>query len=743
LILLKAYREKVGKILSKQRQGVRDTYDPNSFSLHRDPRDIFIPDFYIPFLNSLLDGCNPRNILTFGSGSPEISEFALQRYPDADVHYLPTHREDAERIQDAFCRDCHLIDLTFLESDDLPQAFDLVIGRLMVELYSKDKTPLLPEDIRDLGPNRPIFHIIHSALRLNEDGIGIYAVTSYFFFRNHWKEIVNLFKDLGLTITAAFHIPSGMDPRNPAFRYLILVQKKPSDALFIAELGKDPESYPYIISNYRTHKKGKIASLGAWVSPTEFVSFPLYAETERIHAFAKRMNARIVRLSELGKHIGPDRESKYGNSEFVFIPRNPKGLAELRSDIPMIRYRDFLKFDFNPALITGEYLVNYFNSDHGRRQRSALAIGASRPQLFGHELMQVHVVFPNLSIQQRVNEVTNKITQLSSFLEKLDVSVWDDPGNTNEVEHTLDRLLEFDSLERWNETLPFPLSSVLYRYTISTSPRDRANWLVKFYEAVAAFQVILLLSGLCSRGECMADVFEKEGLRLRGSLDIAGFGTWVALSKALRKSIRRKINSTEEGVRDYYFSLFGNPSQAFMDMLLSDKIDSVFYPAVAIRNDWDAHGGIVPVRKYRENVEILEEKLRTIRSIIRDNFREATLVLPGSSWFSEGVFRYTVKVLAGSRPPFKETECVTTSPMDTRYMYLIHAGQETPLQILPLLQMRETPTSEREACYFYNRLESLGEHAGEIRLITYHYGESPAQYIESDEIKKYLEIFRT
>ena len=48
-------------------------------------------------------------------------------------------------------------------------------------------------------------------------------------------------------------------------------------------------------------------------------------------------------------------------------------------------------------------------------------------------------------------------------------------------------------------------------------------------------------------------------------------------------------------------------------------------------------------------------------------------------------------------------------------LYLTDPADRLSLQLLPFIQVRATPTSEENACYFYN-----GENDGLIRLVSYH-----------------------
>ena len=69
-------------------------------------------------------------------------------------------------------------------------------------------------------------------------------------------------------------------------------------------------------------------------------------------------------------------------------------------------------------------------------------------------------------------------------------------------------------------------------------------------------------------------------------------------------------------------------------------------------------------------------------------------------------------MLVGNRIPFNEIDVESIRPMDTAKLYMLHEGQNTPVELLPFIKYDNIS----KACYYYNKIES-----GNSRWISFHY----------------------
>jgi len=109
------------------------------------------------------------------------------------------------------------------------------------------------------------------------------------------------------------------------------------------------------------------------------------------------------------------------------------------------------------------------------------------------------------------------------------------------------------------------------------------------------------------------------------------------------------------------------------------------------------------------------------------NFDMDQFASPGSNEYSEGIYEYEAKLLRGARTPFQEIKVNTLNPMDTKKLYLLCADQLHPTELLPFFRIMESPSTQQNACYFYNRLKG-----DNVRWISYHF-EDEAEIIRSDD----------
>ena len=133
----------------------------------------------------------------------------------------------------------------------------------------------------------------------------------------------------------------------------------------------------------------------------------------------------------------------------------------------------------------------------------------------------------------------------------------------------------------------------------------------------------------------------------------------------------------------------------------------------------------------------MESSLSDVRQVISDRYSTVLLLSPESSEYSEGIYYYQTKALMGTRTIFKKESVKTLTPMDKQKLYLIHDNQLKPIELLPFIRLMESPKTQQNACYFYNRLNKEG-----VRWISYHF-ESEADIIRpDDELRSTLLLLR-
>jgi hypothetical protein len=252
--------------------------------------------------------------------------------------------------------------------------------------------------------------------------------------------------------------------------------------------------------------------------------------------------------------------------------------------------------------------------------------------------------------------------------------------------------------------------------------------LLRFFEGLGEFLTALMLSAFWTDkdyfGQNRASWFGPDSLL---ALRTCSFGTWVNLWKCLAKSVRRDLSSKEEGARERCLRMFRRSGVELVEAISQKGLVEVFDATCEYRNLWKGHGGIEGEREGGRRRALLEDQLARVRELLADSFDGSLLVRTRSARYTAGVFSNTVHLLVGSNPLFKESVVETTVPLDTARLYFIEKDNTGALEMLPFVRIGPSPSADKNACYFYNRMVPEG-----VRYVSYHFEDQP-EIIETDD----------
>jgi hypothetical protein len=142
--------------------------------------------------------------------------------------------------------------LSFLES--VTQPIDVLASVLPIGLRASRPVDLLREaaDLKPVGRGGDLASALVAAgsIRLAADGIGLFVVSPDFFFGRH--SIVKELPRLGLGLVAALALPVGsFAPFRNVPTYLVVVERRDSDQMFVARLSHDAQTNRQIVANLR------------------------------------------------------------------------------------------------------------------------------------------------------------------------------------------------------------------------------------------------------------------------------------------------------------------------------------------------------------------------------------------------------------------------------------------------------------------------------------------------------------
>ena len=72
--------------------------------------------------------------------------------------------------------------------------------------------------------------------------------------------------------------------------------------------------------------------------------------------------------------------------------------------------------------------------------------------------------------------------------------------------------------------------------------------------------------------------------------------------------------------------------------------------------------------------------------------------------------------------------------MEHDRLHLYFAGDDTALDLVPMVQMGQAPSAASDSFYFFNRIDSTNR----VRLVSYHHPDSPEILIESDGLLDFV-----
>ena len=375
------------------------------------------------------------------------------------------------------------------------------------------------------------------------------------------------------------------------------------------------------------------------------------------------------------------------------------------------------------------------NTPIGKLSLESRKVGTTIENITISSITDLPLFIPQYQEQIKLIKVNNKIENISLEINELKEELWNRPSLVDKIDKEISSFEKDNNIEKWLDNLPFPISSILWKYYAITDNRNKAEHLFHFFEAFSEFLSLLILSSLNQNPE----FYKSERHRWISSdkqykdwIKKATFGGWNNLTASLAKATRTLLNEKEN--KEIVLSLFGNPSNEFLEFITNKRIITILEEVREYRNKWKGHGGVSSNQEDLNRVTLLEQKLNNLHQEIKDAFSNCKLIVADNSKYTNGVFIYKAKELVGIRTPFNEVEIESLIPLDENKLYLLHENQNKPIELLPFIKYNQ----ESKACYFYNSIES-----NDIRFVSFHF-EQNAEFTEvlDEKFEEVLAILR-
>jgi hypothetical protein len=703
--------------------------------------DSFIPYPVLLFSEALLAKRRPRSIFDPFAGSGLFLADVAQHTGVPGLGFIQNNSayETAQALGTEADLTWKLGDPLIL-LDEVETHFDAVISNLPLGMKRQSiqlrHTPLRIEVHDEIG--RLI--LLKSALRLANNGLGLFIVTDSFFGQIDGNDVRSALPRLGLRISACLSIPAiDFSTKMSVGGNLILIEHGLQGELFVGELSGDEDRNALLLDNFIAGKDGAELALGKLVALERFTNFKILEAENRISKMAAQFGAPKYRLAEITLEINllQSRDSFPERANAVFLPLLGTSRAVVDINEGTIKPHNYVQLVFRDEIGDARYIAGFLNTPLGRTLRDSWRRGATIPKISKASLQEAEIYLPSRDIQTQTLESATTLTNAAAHIRELEQNLWSKPREAAKIRVAVRSLERKDSLPEWLDHLPFPLASILWAYHAGGSdPKAQYEHLLHFFEALAEFMATVLLSGFTSRQE----VYEqnRQGLakaleNARSSFAAGTFGTWNTVLGYLSKRARTMMNESTTA-RGFCTSLFSCDSTVTLEMLFSASLLNVLQDANASRNRWTGHGGIVSENEAKIRSTSLEANLAVVRDVFREGWDSFELVQPRSCRVKSGMFENEVFLLMGPRTPFQIVDRKTTIPLETGGLYLLAEYESRALRLLPLVRIMPAPKTAQNACYFYSRRK--GE---KVRFVSYHF-EQEAELI--DEFRDTVEAIK-
>lgn len=717
-----------------------------------------VPNTVTYSVNALLKNKELNSVCDPWASTGLMLHGVVDRFKPQDAYAVSLNANDAE-LGKMFTPNVKWENIEPLKAKALSDAkFDVVVSILPFGIRAREILILNGKNQKiEIARDLDSQILAAYSQQLKDDGVGIFVVTPGFFFR---KSAFNIMDEMGLYVDAVFELPAGtFAPSTNITTNLIVVKKGESEKLFTGKLSSNNKLNKQVINNYLDNKESKNLDFGCFVDSNSFRGIDAFRAEVEFQRLREKYEGDFYSIEQISKSI---KLGKQGESfEFsdidnaMYIPLIGKSNVVGSVDELTMRPQNYAQIEINNNVAYKDFVIHYLNSAIGVDARLMNMTGVAIQRMNKSSLMSLGVFVPKLERQASIIEVShqiraqkNMIFALLNELNEKNTKLWKDPSQLEQLRIEIDNFKSQTttetinrsdkSLKDWIETLPFPLASILRAWsaTSDNDPKTKYEHLLHFFEAFAFFTGLVFLSAFRSNQSIYDE--HKEGLRkvlIKNPIQHASFGTWKSMVEYFSKQIRDKLKKDEGKL--IVEELFHDASLSLPSKLSDTALIEIITETNKYRNQWTGHGGVVGKDDAAQRNELLIESLNKLRSLIGDLWEETELLTCVSMKKRGDEYKNEVLLLMGSNSEFVSENRAMEMPLDEDVLYLHSGNNSQSLPLLPLIRMGASPSSVKNACYFYNRLS--GQH--EAKFVSYHYVDMPeivGDYDETIDIIKSL-----
>ena len=382
-----------------------------------------------------------------------------------------------------------------------------------------------------------------------------------------------------------------------------------------------------------------------------------------------------------------------------------------------IKAQNYFQIVVNTDIMLPRFLAFFLNTEEGIKLRQLSYRGATIKAFNSKILGEMMIPCPTVELQSEYLKTYDQLEVLRVDVETLKDRLQKTPASYKNIRKEIKDINNTgDKFAQWIETLPYPIATILKRYSVVEDANKKQETLFYFYEAYAIFQATLLSAALNKSLIDCSDLKEVDP----AFFEKASFGNWVRMDRALSSLFFGMINSPDDDKKRAVLECFKTEDDNLIKLLCSKNACNILESASKYRNGWKGHSGITSDALYKEHADILDSMLHKLQESIKDLYERVRLIRPVSLSFSNGVFSNKVEVLTGSNSIFVKDTIKALTPLDNSKLYLQLMDTEEVLELPPYFILKNSPADVKNACYFYSRVEK-----GSTKYVSYHFEGRP------------------